>query len=175
MIRITLVIFSLLCLVSTSLYADQPENPAYDFMTQGWGGEAIQGYERTRDVKGFFHRVGKVKTESVRLIKRKDNPSVNDEFYTFQYDGMTVSVYLARFEHEDRVMVVDVVITGPSWQVKQGLGIGTTRKQIEALFGKSMVAGPDSEWTYGDGPDDVTYKFDKSGRAVSIHWHSVLD
>jgi len=127
--RIILVVFGLL-LTTSQLYAEEPENPAYDFMTQGWGGEAIRGYEATRDVKEFFHQVGKIKNESLRLIKHEDNPSVNDEFYTFQYDGMTVSVYMTHLEHEDKVMVVDVVITSPSWKVKQGLGIGTTRNKI---------------------------------------------
>jgi hypothetical protein len=173
--RITLVVISLLLLATTQLHASQPENPAYEFMTQGWGGEAIQGYTSTRDVNGFFHRVGKVTNESVRLIKRQDNPSVNDEFYTFQYDGMTVSVYLAHFINEDRVMVVDVIITSPSWQVKQGLGIGTTRNKIESLFGKSMGASSDREWTYGDGLNDITYTFDKNNKAISIHWHTMLD
>lgn len=93
----------------------------------------------------------------------------------FQYDGMTVLVYLARFEHGESVKVVDAVITSPKWPVKQGLGIGTTRKQIEALFGKSMETNSDREWTYGDGPEDITYTFDKNDKAISIHWHALLD
>lgn len=176
------VFFGLLMLVATQLYADEPtqdevvlKNRAYEFMTQGWGGEAIRGYETAHDVKGFFHRVGKVIKENIRLIKRKDNPSVNDEFHTYQYDGMKVSVYLARMDHEERVMFVDVVITSSNWPVKYGLGVGTTRKKIEATFGKSMGAGSIREWTYGDGLDDITYTFDKDDKVISMNWHAVLD
>jgi hypothetical protein len=172
----------LLCCITTQIYANERTpaetilmNRAYDFMNDGWGGEAIRGYETTRDVKGFFRRVEKVTNESVRLMKRNDNPSVSDEFYTFQYDGMTVSVYFAHLEHEDRVFVVDAVITSPNWQVKKGLGIGTDRTKIESLFGKSMLIVHDREWTFGDGSDDVTYTFDKNDKAISIHWHGDLD
>jgi hypothetical protein len=180
--QISIFVCVLLLCVASQIYADEIaatesllRNRAYDFMNQGWGGEAIQGYATTRDVKGFFHRVGKVTKESVRLIKRIDNPSVNDEFYSFQYDGMIASVYLAHFEHEDKVMLVDVVITSPDWPVKKGLGIGTARQKIETLFGKSMVVGHDREWTYGDGSGDVTYTFDKNDKCISIHWHDDLD
>lgn len=180
--QIACIAFGLLLCVTTQIDADeltpqetQLRNHADAFMTQGWGGEAIRGYEAARDVKGFFHRIGKVLNESVRLIPHDDNPSVNDESDMFQYDGMTVLVYLARFEHGESVKVVDAVITSPKWPVKQGLGIGTTRKQIEALFGKSMETNSDREWTYGDGPEDITYTFDKNDKAISIHWHALLD
>ena len=179
---IACITFGLLLCFTTPIYADeltpkeiQLGNRANEFMTQGWGGEAIRGYEATHDVKGFFHRVGNVLNESIRLIAHDDNPSVNDESDMFQYDGMTVLVYLARLEHKDSVKVVDAVITSPNWPVKEGLGIGTPRKKIESLFGKSMATQSDHEWKYSDGPEDITYTFDKDDKAVSIHWHTILE
>ena len=179
---IACITFGLLLCVTPPIYASeltateaQLRNHANEFMTQGWGGEAIRGYKATHDVKGFFHRVGKVLNESIQLIAHDDNPSVNDESDMFQYDGMTVLVYLARFEHEDNVKVVDAVITSPSWLVKEGLGVGTPRKKIESLFGKSMATQSEHDWKYTDGPDELTYTFDESDKAISIHWHSILE
>ncbi len=179
---IAYVAIGLLLCVTTQIYADeltpkeiQLRNHANEFMNQGWGGEAIRGYEAAHDIRGFFHRVGNVLNESIRLIEHENNPSVNDESDMFEYDGMTVLVYLARFEHQDRVMVVDVVITSPKWPVKQGLGIGTSRKTIESLFGKGTGTHSDQEWNYGDGPKDITYTFDKNDKAISIHWHAMLE
>jgi hypothetical protein len=174
--------FSFLFLSAAHLYADETAqtnislgNPAYEFMTQGWGGEAIRGYESTHDVNGFFHRVGKVTKESVRLIKHEENPSVNDEEHTYQYDGMKIIVYLALFEREKKVIIVDVVLSSGKWPVKGGLVVGSTRKQIESALGKGIKTGSAREWTYGDGLDDVTYTFDKNDKVISIHWHAMLD
>jgi hypothetical protein len=149
---------------------------AYELITVGWGGDAIHGYESTHDVKGFFHRVGKVTKESVRLIKHEDNPSVNDEFHTYQYDGMSVSVYLARIGHEEKVMVTDVVISSQNWPVKYGLIVGTFRKKIEESLGRNMrPAGDTHEWIYGDGLAEITYSFDSNDKVKSIKWHVDLD
>lgn len=148
---------------------------AYEFMTEGWGGEKIRGYSATHNVKEFFHRVGKVKKESIQLIKRKDNSSANDELHNYQYDGMTVSVYVARMGREEKIMVDDVVITSPSWPVKYGLIVGVSRKQIEESLGKSMGIGSPSEWNYGDGLSEVTYFFDNDDKVISIKWHSTID
>lgn len=176
------ITFFCLIVFSTQLYSGEltPDEAAlkeraYEFMTEGWGGEKIHGYWATRDVKGFFHRVGKVKKESVRLIKREDNPSVNDELHNYQYDGMTVSVYVARIGIEEKIMVDDVVITSPNWPVKYGLIVGATRKKIEKILGKSMAVSSPHEWNYGDGPSEVTYFFDKNDRVISIKWHGTID
>jgi hypothetical protein len=173
-----------LCLIcfSAQLYSGEltPDEKvlkkrAYEFMTEGWGGEKIHGYWATRDVKGFFHRVGKVTKESIRLIKREDNLSVNDELHNYQYDGMTVSVYVARIGREEKIMVDDVVITSQNWPVKFGLIVGTTRKKIEETLGKSLAVSSPHEWKYGDGPSEVTYFFDNYDRVISIKWHGTID
>lgn len=182
--RLMKYVITLFCLISfsTQLYSGELVHDeealkmrAYEFMTEGWGGEKIRGYWATHDVKGFFHRVGKVKKESVRLLKREDNPSVNDELHNYQYDGMTVSVYVAHIGREEKIMVDDVVITSPNWPVKYGLVVGTTRKKIEETLGKSMKVDSPREWNYGDGPSEVTYFFDKDNKAISINWHSMID
>lgn len=148
---------------------------AYEFITEGWGGEKIHGYSNTHDVKKFFHRVGKVRKESIRLIKREDNPSVNDELHNYQYDGMVVSVYVAHFDHEKKIMVDDVVITSRNWPVKYGLNVGTTRKKIEETLGKSMNFSSPHEWNYGDGFAEITYFFDNNDKVISIKWHAMID
>jgi hypothetical protein len=148
---------------------------AYEFMTEGWGGEKIHGIFATHDVNGFFHGIGKVKKESIRLIKREDDSTVNDELHNFQYDGMTVSVYIARIGLEEKIMVEDVVITSPNWPVKYGLVVGTTRKKIEETLGKSMTTSSHRKWNYGDGLAEVTYFFDNNDKAISIKWHAMID
>ncbi|MDD2950905.1 MAG: hypothetical protein PHU29_08970 [Sulfuricurvum sp.] len=176
------IAFFSLIIFSTQLYSDEltPKEAflkerAYEFMTEGWGGEKIHGIFATHDVNGFFHRVGKVKKESIRLIKHEDNSSVNDELHNYQYDGMTVSVYIARFGLEEKIMVDDVVITNPNWPVKYGLVVGTTRKKIEETLGKSMTTSSHREWNYGDGLAEVTYFFDNNDKAISIKWHAMID
>ena len=176
-----IIIFCLLTF-SVQLYSGEiaPDeevlkNRAYEFMTEGWGGEKLHGYWATHDVKEFFHRVGKIKKESIQLIKREDNPSANDELHHYQYDGMTVSVYVARMDREEKIMVYDVVITSPNWPVKYGLIVGTARKKIEEALGKSMEVGSPHEWNYGDGLSEVTYFFDKDDKVISIKWHSMID
>ena len=176
------ITFFCLIVFSSQLYSGEltPDEAvlkarAYEFMTEGWGGAKIHGYWATRNVKGFFHRVGKVKKESIRLIKREDNPSVNDELHNYQYDGMTVSVYVARIGREEKIMVDDVLITSPNWPVKYGLIVGTTRKKIEETLGKSMAVNSPREWSYGDGPSEVTYFFDNHDKVISIKWHSMID
>ncbi len=59
--QIACISFGLLMCVATPIYADeltpqeiQLRNHADEFMTQGWGGDAIRGYEAAHDVKGFF-------------------------------------------------------------------------------------------------------------------------
>lgn len=148
---------------------------AYEFMTEGWGGEAIRGFATTHDVNGFFHRVGKVLKQEDRLIKHEDNPSVNDELHNYQYDGMTVMAYLARIGSEERVYVNDVVITSPNWPVRYGLIVGAPRKKIEETLGRSMSVNSPSEWIYGDGPAEITYSFDKNDKVISIKWHETMD
>jgi hypothetical protein len=180
--KIAFVFLSLFLSEATQVYADERTESqaaltmrAYEFMTQGWGGEAIRGYQATHDLNGFFHKIGKVKNETVQLIKRVDTPLVNNEYHTYQYEGMKVGVLLARYDHKEKVIVDDVVITSPNWPVKDGLGIGTTRMQIETAFGKSTGNNNANEWAYGDGLDDITYTFDKNNKAVSIHWHGMID
>jgi hypothetical protein len=148
---------------------------AYEFMTEGWGGEKIRGYSATHNVKEFFHRVGKIKKESIQLIKRADNSSENDELHHYLYDGMTVSVYVARMGREEKIIVNDVVITSPNWPVEYGFIVGSTRKKIEEVLGKSMKFGSPHEWNYGDGLSEVTYLFDNDDKAISIKWHSMID
>jgi len=177
-------VITLFCLIvfSTQLYSVEltPDEAtlkgrAYELMAEGWGGEKIHGYLATRDVKGFFHRVGKVKKESIRLIKREDNPSVNDELHNYQYDGMTVSVYVTHIGNEEKIMVDDVVITSPNWPVKYGLIVGATRKQIEKTLGKSMTVSSPREWNYGDGLSEVTFFLDNNDKVISIKWHAMID
>jgi hypothetical protein len=149
---------------------------AYEFMDKGWGGEAVHGYAVSKDVNQFFHRIGKIEKEDVQLIKREDNPSVNDELYHYQYDGMIISVYVAHIGDRKKIMLNDVVITNQLWSVKYGLNIGTSRKKIEETLGRSM-GNPDdpNEWIYGDGLASLTYHFDSDGNVESIKWHSDID
>lgn len=176
------IAFFCLIVFSTQLYSGELKSDevtlkerAYEFITNGWGGEKIHGIFVTHDVKGFFHRVGKVNKESIRLIKHEDNLSANDELHNYQYDGMTVSVYVARIGLEEKIMVDDVVITSPNWPVKYGLVVGTTRKKIEETLGKSMTISSPREWNYGDGLAEVTYFFDNNDKAISIKWHAMID
>ena len=174
--RIIAVLLSILLLVlSTHLRAEDSENPAYNFMSQSWGGESIRGYDSTLDIDRFFHSIGTVLTEKVRLAPNIHRPAFQNEVRTYWYDGMAIVVYVAHFDGTTKPIAADIVITSPRWKVKDNLGIGTTKATIESLLGKSMKANSDREWTFGDGPSEVTYTFDRNYKAISIHWHSMID
>lgn len=142
---------------------------AYDFLIDGSSVDANHGIEGLR-------QIGKVLKEDVKLIQREDNPSQKDEFHTIQYDGMSISVYLAHNDGSEKLIVTDIVITSPKWPVKYGLKIGSTRKQIEQTLGQDMQsANQNNEWSYGDGPTDVKFVFDNEDKVTSIEWHVNLD
>jgi hypothetical protein len=138
-------------------------------MNQSWGGESIQGYDSALDINGFFHSIGTVLQEQVRLVPNRYSPAFQDEVRTYLFEGMTVVVYLAHFDGTTKPMATDIVITSPHWKVKENLGIGTTKATIEVLFGKGAKIKSDREWIFGDGSSEVTYTFARDYRAISIH------
>ncbi|BCK86883.1 hypothetical protein MIZ01_0649 [Sideroxyarcus emersonii] len=142
---------------------------AYEFLNNGWFGDMNHGITGLR-------QIGKVINESVRQIPRKDDPSMKDEIHDIQFDGLTISAYLAHFGDVEKMMVTDVVITSPKWPVKYNLNIGSSRKLVEQTLGTDMkLHNIIGEWSYGDGPEDVSFIFDKEDKVTTIKWHSDLD
>jgi hypothetical protein len=143
---------------------------ANELLADGWGGDAIHGYEGIQDIKKF-REIGKVEKEDTQVIPKEGNAARADELHHYHYDGMSVSAYLARSEDKDQIRVNEVVVTSSNWPVKHGLTVGTPRKKIEETLGEnSNMSDNPREWSYADGARAVIFAFDDDDKVKEIRW-----
>lgn len=144
---------------------------ATELLADGWGGDAIHGYASIQDLKRF-HEIGKVVKEDTQVIPKQDSAVRVDELHHYQYDGMSVSAYVARSDDKEQIRVNEVVITSSNWPVKYGLMVGTPRKKIEETLGEnSNMSDNPKEWSYEDGATAVLFAFDDDDKVKEIKWH----
>jgi hypothetical protein len=143
---------------------------AYEFLINGWAGD-VTPPAPIKDIK-YFYKLGKVVAEDAHKIKQDDRPSQDDEIHNFKYNGMSISVYRARFDGKEQVSVNDVAITNARWPVMFGLTVGTHRKVVEETLGRSQQLTNDlRQWSYADASMIMTFSFDGNDKVKSITWH----
>ncbi len=146
---------------------------ASEFLTDGW--LAIRSYKPINNLKEF-RQLKKVIREDKQLTPNEYDSSQKNEIHNFQYEGMSISVYLARFNGNEKIIVSEVVISSSSWPVKYNLTVGSSKREVEELLGKNMqLNSREDEWAFGEGMSDLTFTFDERNNVKSIRWYHDID
>ena len=130
------------------------------------------------DDAALLARLRPARSASARPVANEYVAGQVDSVRTYVYDGLVLDAYEVS---GGRSFVQRVAVTGGDYGTADGLAVGETRADLEAVLGAPARGGRVSTYDTGSGPTptlvEVTYEPDESGvdRAVEVVWRPYLD
>ena len=114
---------------------------------------------------------------AVEPVANRHDPEQTDTLRSLIYDGLTLMFYDVT---GGAALLQEVAVTGPGYETNEGIGVGSTRVEVEAAFGSPVqTADGDPVYELFEGPEDptgtyvrVTYEGE---RATALRWQFYVD
>ena len=139
--------------------AQQKERVA-ELINSGWS------FKLGKSIKDIKQSLGKPLRENIEDYQNPHVENQIDEIHILDYGGLMIHVYRAN-EKPPRDILYRLIITDDDYEMKWGLGIGSTRKEVELLFGKS-------DRIEDENTNSVSFSF-SNDKIDKIEWNWYLD
>jgi hypothetical protein len=86
-----------------------------------------------------IRKLGPLKSQKITQQPDPYNSAEIEEYHTLQFDGLEIYGRV-EINHRD-FRPVRVTVSGPSWKILHGLGVGTPAQRIEEVLGQPNDSG----------------------------------
>lgn len=126
-------------------------------------------FARDRHSLDEFRSLGKVITERHKRESNPYDPTQENQFVELVFDGLLI---YGRLDKET-LRLIRVKITGPKWNVQDGLNVGASAAMVKKKLGMPTKQSPASQEYCGE--TECFYFFTKGGQITGVEFSYYAD
>jgi hypothetical protein len=130
------------------------------------------------DARALRERLNEPLRVETEAVPNRHVPGQTDTVRTLVYDGLALELYEVT---GGAVFLQEVTVTGEDYETAEGLGVASTRDEVEAVYTNSTSAEPTDEGTVvtyerANGPTPVVLRVRYEGdRVAAMTWSFYVD
>lgn len=95
--------------------------------------------------KDIIKKLGKPNSVKVQEVKNSHDPTQTDEIHELFYNGLYIRTYKVTNSNEE--FLSDISVTSTEYRMQCGLGVGSSKLEVESILGEPTQKSKDS-YTY---------------------------